>query len=56
MYMNPMAGVVTVMRAELIHQGTSLGRSRDFLRGGYRCRLLGTRYFVRAERRFADIA
>jgi lipopolysaccharide transport system permease protein len=57
MYLNPMAGVITAMRAELIHQGTvswvGVGVSSVVaIVAAY----LGTRYFVRSERRFADIA
>jgi lipopolysaccharide transport system permease protein len=57
MYLNPMAGVVTAIRAELIQQGTvSWGGLAISSAVAVATAYLGTRYFVRAERTFADIA
>jgi lipopolysaccharide transport system permease protein len=56
-YLNPMAGVVTAMRAELIQQGTvSWSGVAISTAVAIAAAYLGTRYFVRGERRFADIA
>jgi len=55
-YVNPMAGVITCIRAELVHQGTvswiGVGISAAV---AVAAAVGGTRYFVRSERRFADI-
>lgn len=57
MYANPMAGVVTAIRSELVHQGSvswaGLGLSSAVAVAAV---VVGTRYFVRAERHFPDIA
>jgi lipopolysaccharide transport system permease protein len=55
-YLNPMTGVITAIRAELVHQGTvswtgvALSSIVAVLAA-----VFATRYFIRAERRFADI-
>ncbi|HJQ75032.1 MAG TPA: ABC transporter permease [Gaiellaceae bacterium] len=56
-YINPMAGVVTAMRAELVHQGSVswIGVAISSI-AACLAAYLGTRYFIRGERRFADIA
>jgi lipopolysaccharide transport system permease protein len=55
-YLNPMAGVITAMRAELIHQGT-VAWSGVALSAGMAVVLfvLGVLYFERTESRIADI-
>jgi lipopolysaccharide transport system permease protein len=56
MYANPMAGVVNTIRAGLTHQGAmdwaGLGISALVAVGAFS---FGLRYFMRSERRFADI-
>ena len=56
MYANPMAGVITAIRAELIHQGAvdwvGVGISIAVAAGAF---VVGITYFTRSERRFADI-
>ena len=55
-YLNPMAGVITAMRAELIHQGT-VAWSGVAISAGVAVILfvLGVFYFERTESRIADI-
>lgn len=56
-YINPMTGVITSMRAELVHQGSvSWPGVAISCVAAVAAAYLGTRYFVRGERRFADIA
>jgi homopolymeric O-antigen transport system permease protein len=56
MYANPMAGVITVMRAELLHQGgvdwAGVGLSVGV---AVLAAAVGLRHFTRSERQFADI-
>lgn len=55
-YVNPMAGVVTCIRAELVHQGTVSWLGVAISAGvAVAAAVVGTRYFIRSERRFADI-
>lgn len=55
-YLNPMAGVITAMRAELIHQG-GVAWSGVAISAAVACALLvfGVIYFDRTEARVADI-
>jgi lipopolysaccharide transport system permease protein len=56
-YINPMAGVVTAIRAELIHQGSVSWPGVAISSAvAVAAALFGVRYFIRTERGFADIA